>query len=472
MGLTLWRWADTLPRPAIKPMSDHRPIITKPTMPSIWFASFLVFAALTAGQVALVFLSLWEGRRFAISRLRRPAKQPPPRQAALFVPCKGIETGLEENLRPLFEQDYPNYSLTLIVESADDPACGPIRRLIAQRPNVSARLFVAGQAHLGGQKVHNLREATAGLADDVEILAFVDSDARPRSNWLSQIVERLGRAEVGAVTGYRWFVPERGTVSNLLSYSINSGIAAGVGPGGHHLVWGGSWAIRRDAFDALRMRDAWRGTLSDDLVATRVLHRAKLRIEFQPACMLASPLDNNWRQTIAFLRRQYVIARFYAPQWWLLAFAAASLPLLTFWGGLALLAASWACGDARAWLPALVCPAFYASTVFRGLLRSELARLYLPEHQAQLATAFRFDHWAGPLVQLVNWMVMFSSLFGNRLKWRGIEYRILRDGQVRIVRRHDACVIPPSEPAPANCPRRPLESRPRRLSTPTSSRAL
>jgi len=380
--------------------------------------------------------------------------------------------GLEENLRPLFEQDYPNYSLTLVVESADDPACGPIRRLIARRPNVAATLFVAGQAHQGGQKVHNLREATACLPNDVEILAFVDSDACPRTNWLSQIVERLQRAEVGAVTGYRWFVPERDTLSNLLSYSINSAVAAGVGPGGHHLVWGGSWAIRRDTFDALRMRDAWRGTLSDDLVATRVLHQAKLRIEFQPACMLASPLDNNWRQTAAFLRRQYVIARFYTPQWWLLAFVAASLPMLTFWGGLALLAAGWASGDARAWLPAVICLAFYASTVLRGLLRCELARLYLPEHQARLARAFRFDLWTGPLVLLANWLVMFSSLFGNRLKWRDIVYRIQRGGQVRIVRRHDASVISPSEPASVHCPRRPLEGRSRRMTAPTSSSAL
>jgi hypothetical protein len=441
-------------------------------MTSPWFTSLLIVAALTAGQLALVLLNLWENRRFAISRLPRPPKFAARRRVALFVPCKGLETGLEDNLRPLFEQDYADYSLTFIVERSDDPACGTIRRLIDGRPNVSARLLVAGLAAEGGQKVHNLRTATANLPEDVEILAFVDSDARPRANWLSQIVDRLERADVGAVTGYRWFVPMSCTLSNLLSYSINSAVAAGLGPGGHHLVWGGSWAIRRDAFDSLHMREAWRGTLSDDLVATRILQQAKLRIEFQPACMLASPLDNDSRQTVAFLRRQYVIARFYTPKFWLLAFVAASLPLLTFWGGLALFAAGCASGASWSWAPAAICAAFYASTLARGYLRGELARLYLPEHQAQLARALRFDLWTGPLVLLVNWLVMFSSLFGNRLKWRGVEYRIQRGGQVQIVRRHDACVPPPSELAPVNCPRRPLEGRPRRLAAPTSSSAL
>lgn len=441
-------------------------------MHSPWFFSLLIVAALTAGQLALVLLNLLENRRFVISRLRRPPKQSPRRRAALFVPCKGLETGLEENLRPLFEQDYPDYSLTLIVENADDPACGPIRRLMARRPNVSARLLVAGLASQGGQKVHNLREATENLPDDVQIVAFVDSDARPRTNWLSQIVERLERANVGAVTGYRWFVPANDTLPNLLSYSINSAVAAGFGPGGHHLVWGGSWAMRRETFDSLDMREAWRGTLSDDLVATRILHQAKMRIEFQPACMLASPLDNNWRQTVGFLRRQYVIARFYTPRFWLLAFVAATLPLLTFWGGLALVTAGLSSGAPWTGPAAAICAAFYASTVFRGSLRGQLARLYLAEHQTQIARAIRYDVWTGPLVLLVNWLIMFSSLFGNRLKWRGVEYRILRGGQVRIVRRHDACVPPPSEMAPANCPRRPLEGRSRRLAAPTSSNAL
>ena len=441
-------------------------------MLAAWFNAYLFVAALTAGQLALVLLNLWEDRRFAISRLRRPPLATPPRRVALFVPCKGLEEELENNLLPLFEQDHPNYSLTLVVESADDPACGPIRQLIARRPKIAAKLLVAGRSNEEGQKVHNLREATANLPVDVEILAFVDSDARPRTDWLRQIVERLENEEVGAVTGYRWFVPLRASLANRVAYSINSAVAAGLGPGGHHLVWGGSWAIRRETFDSLKFRDRWRGTLSDDLVATRVLHQAGLRVEFQPACMLASPLDNGWRQTWGFLRRQYVIARFYTPGWWLLAFVGACLPLAAFWGGLALFVAGWAAGASWILTPAAICAALYASTVLRGRLRCELAKLYLPEHQSQLKRAFRFDLWTGPLVLVANWLVMFSSLFGNRLKWRGIEYRILRRGQVRIIGRHDGCANPPSPSSPASCPARPHLGRARPLAAPTSTSAL
>lgn len=397
-----------------------------------WLLSYLMVVALATGQLALVVLNLWEDRRFAASRLRRSRKPLGGPRVALLAPCKGIEAGLKDNLRPLLEQDYPNYQLTFIVESADDPACEPIRELLAEYRHVAAELLVAGRAVETGQKVHNLRIAAADLPDDVEVLAFVDSDARPRRNWLGRLVERLDRSDVGAITGYRWFVPTRNTLSNLMSYSINSALAAGLGPGGHHLIWGGSWAVRREAFEAVRLQDAWKGTLSDDLVATRVLHRAGLRVDFEPSCMLASPLDNDWRQTLSFIRRQYVIARSYLPKWWLLALIAATLPAVTFWGGLLLLAFGLATDQSWAWAPAAICPIYYATTLFRGWLRCRLARLYLPEHVASLRGAFWFDVWAGPLAGLVNWIVLVGSLFGSTLQWRGIRYRIRRGGQIRI----------------------------------------
>lgn len=415
-------------------------------MHSPWLLGFLIVAAMATGQLALVVLNLWEDRRFAASRLQRSPKSPVTPRVALFAPCKGAEAGLKDNLRPLLQQDYPNYQLTFIVESEDDGACPVIRELLAEYRHAAAELFVAGRAVDTGQKVHNLRMATAALPDDVQVLAFVDSDARPRADWLSRLVDRLDRPDIGAITGYRWFVPTRNTLSNLLSYSINSAVAAGLGPGGHHLIWGGSWALRRDVFDAVGLREAWNRTLSDDLVATRVLQEAGLRIDFEPACMLASPLDNDWRQTLSFIRRQYVIARFYMPKWWMLALVAATLPAVTLWGGLLLLASGGAAGHAWSWLPAVICPAFYASTVLRGWLRCRLARLYLPEHLASLRGAFQFDTWVGPLAGLVNWLVLLGSPFGDTLSWRGIGYRIKRGGQIEIQGRGECAAAADDEP--------------------------
>ncbi|HVX09768.1 MAG TPA: glycosyltransferase [Pirellulales bacterium] len=395
-----------------------------------WFVVWLVIAALACVQFAVLTWWLWENRRFARARLRKAWPREAEPRVALFAPCKGIDVGLEENLRPLLEQNYSNYTLTFIVESADDAACAVLQHLIADHPHVDARLTVAGVADDTGQKVHNLRAATSNLADDVQVLAFVDSDARPRRDWLRRLVSRLPHPGVGAVTGYRWFRPTRPTAAHLLLYGINSSVAASFGPGGHYLIWGGSWAIRRDVFDALQLREAWQRTLSDDLVATRVVHGAGLRIEFEPACMVSSPVDGDWRQALEFVRRQYVIARAYAWRWWLLALVGGSLPVLALWGGLAALAIGLWQHAEWTWLPAAICPAYYATTLVRGYQRWMLGRTYVADQPPLMQRIAWLDIWTGPLVSLINWLAILSSLVGNHLRWRGIDYHLARGGTV------------------------------------------
>jgi ceramide glucosyltransferase len=414
-----------------------------------WLIAWSVVAALCGLQFGVLTWFLWENFRFARARLRKTWPRELEPRLELFAPCKGLELGLRDNLRPLFEQEYSNYSLTFIVESADDPVCTLLPELMADYPWVEARVVVAGIASDTGQKVHNLRAATAELADDVELLAFVDSDARPRRDWLRRLVARLDQPNVGAVTGYRWFRPSRPTAAQMLVYGINSLVACSFGPGGHHLVWGGSWAIRRELFEALDLRGAWRQTLSDDLVATRLLHRAKKRVEFEPICMVASPLESDWWQALEFVRRQYIIARSYMPRFWLLAFLGTTVSAVTFWGGLVLLVVGLWQHAAWTWLPAAICPAYYATTLVRGYQRWLIGRLYLREQSPLIERIAWLDIWTGPLVVLANWLAVCSSLVGNRLCWRGIDYRLGRGGRVVAMERKPPVEMRlPSMPSP------------------------
>ena len=408
-----------------------------------WFLVWTIAAALAGLQFGFLTWGLWENFRFGRARRRKSWPREHEPRVVLFAPCKGLDLGLEENLRPLFEQEYANYSITFVVESGDDPACAPLRRLIGKYPHIETRLVVAGLATDCGQKVHNLLAATEDLAANIEVLAFVDSDARPRPDWLRRLIARLPDDGIGAVTGYRWFVPAAAGAEQCLLYGINTTVASGFGPGGHHLVWGGSWAIRRDVFDRLRLRDAWRGRISDDLVATRVIHRAGLRVEFEPVSMVTSPVGGGLRHTLEFIRRQYVIARTYAFAWWLLALAGTMVPVITFWGGLVAFAVGVWHGADWLWLPAAVCPAYYAGTLVRGYQRWVLARLYVRERSAFMKRLAWIDIWAGPLVTLANWLIILSSTFGRRLVWRGIGYRLDRRGRVLAIERKPPAGLSP-----------------------------
>ncbi|MBI2823704.1 MAG: glycosyltransferase [Planctomycetia bacterium] len=394
---------------------------------------WLVLAGGALVQAFLLGLQTYEHRRFARSRRRHAREEPMMNRVLLVAPCKGVEWGLADNLRPLLAQDYPNYEVAFVVESADDPACATIRRLMAAERRVPVKLLVAGKATDTGQKIHNLLAATADLPFNVEIIAFVDSDARPHPGWLRLLVQRLDDPRAAAATGYRWFVPVRPSLAAYIQYSINACAAIIYRRDARGLVWGGSWAIRRDKFEASGLREAWRGTLSDDLMASRVLRAKRMPVTFEPACMLPSPLELDLRQMLEFLRRQYVIGKTYTLRNWCIGFAAIVSSALAFWGSLI---AAWygvATGAAWTWMPVAFCAAWYALNVVRGYLRQSTAREYLPERFPALESACRFDTYASPLVALVNAGVMLAALVGRQITWRGNTYRLYQGGRIRLL---------------------------------------
>ena len=220
------------------------------------------------------------------------------------------------------EQDYDDYEVTFIVESTDDPAYPAIRRAMAEHPWVPARVVVAGRATDSGQKVHNLRVATQHLSQRVKYLAFVDSDARPRPEWLRMLVSRLEQPGLGAVTGYRWFTPDtahRGQRPGL-QHELRRDVAADAQqplPDLGRLVGDSPRRVRRHRPARRLEGNAQRrsgGQPAD--AASRGWRSASSRPASWPrrwTCRLG--------QAMSFIRRQYLVARLYTFDWWLFSLA-------------------------------------------------------------------------------------------------------------------------------------------------------
>ena len=71
-----------------------------------------------------------------VTRPRRNlAAYTPP--VTIYKPLKGIDEGLEENLRSFFQLDYPVFQLLFGVAETDDPAIDVVRRLFAEFPGAT-----------------------------------------------------------------------------------------------------------------------------------------------------------------------------------------------------------------------------------------------------------------------------------------------------------------------------------------------
>ena len=174
--------------------------------------TFYFFAVIS---IWLGLLSLRGGVRFVRYLQAELAKEQPDFTpfVTVFLPLRGVDDGLKENIAAVFAQDYPNYEVVLVSDDKNDPAWMVVeeaRQLFAGESGPTMQTVIAGPAIDRGQKVHNLGIAINHADPDSEVYAFVDSDARPRSDWLRSLVAPLQDETIGATTGYRWFVPARG----------------------------------------------------------------------------------------------------------------------------------------------------------------------------------------------------------------------------------------------------------------------
>ena len=387
---------------------------------------FYFFAALLLLQS---LLSLRGGFRY-LSHFRRELARAPsghePR-ATVVVPCRGLDENLSDNLAALFLQDYPDYEIVFVADSAADPAlevAGDVAaRLTPERPAVRrVRAVVAGRASVRGQKVHNLMAAVRAADPASEVFVFVDTDARPRTDWLRSLVAPLADERVGAATGYRWFVAASGLAPHLRSV-WNASIASALGGDARrNFCWGGSTAIRRATFERLNVLDEWRGALSDDFALTRAVRRAGLLIKFVPRCLTASHGDGTAAELFEFTTRQLKITRVYAPHLWRVVLVSNLLFAVVFFGGLALVLARAAAGLAFA-LPLAALAAIFVAGSAKAALRLRAVSLALEtDAPRSLSVAAHLALW--PLASALFAWNALASAASRRITWRGIRYEL------------------------------------------------
>ena len=381
------------------------------------------FLALVACWIG--FKSLMGGFRFAayVRRETSRAWQDFQPFVSVIAPCRGLEPGLADNLRPLLEQDYPRYEVLFVFDDADDPAA----RLVSHGSSQIGRTIIAGPATDSGQKVHNLRMAVNEIDPKSEVLVFVDTDARPGKHWLKQLVAPLADETLGASSGYRWFIPEKGGIASRLRGVWNASITSALGADtAKNFCWGGSTAIRRSTFEQLNVSDRWRGTVSDDFTITHVLKEAKLPIHFTPNCLVASVGDCGWRELFEFTTRQIKITRVYAPHLWLPLLIGSALFVLAFFGGLILIGAH--PRSSAAYIFTLI---IFALGAAKSFIRFRAVSTVLRTSHRDLVAHIVLWPFAS-LLYLYNCIV---AGFSRRIEWRGITYELKSPGEAVIISR-------------------------------------
>jgi cellulose synthase/poly-beta-1,6-N-acetylglucosamine synthase-like glycosyltransferase len=327
----------------------------------------------------------------------------------VFCPCKGVDHEFEKNIRSLIDQDYPNFKVKFIVESPDDEAYAALKAM-----GVSD-VLIAGMSSNCGQKVHNLAFGVRYAGEPADIYVFCDSDARFPRQWLAKLTAPLTPENV--TTGYRWYAPERFSISTLLRSAWNASVVTALGDHDRNFAWGGSMAIYRSAFERLNILRAWRGCVSDDFAVTNAAQRAGIGLVFVPECLVPSYGECTWSELLEFTTRQMVITRVYHPRLWRLAFIGQGIFNVSLWGLLFV----------QPWISlAIYGLAAAKSWVRLGAVRSVLPDAALPRHDW-------FYILCPPAVGLIYLYNLVQSVVSTDIVWRQIRYKLVSPNETRVV---------------------------------------
>lgn len=390
----------------------------------------------------LGLISIWFGIQSLISGFRYAAyvRREMSRRPSAFTPFvsviapgRGLESGLAENIQALLKQDYPAFEILFVLDRADDPAAVLIRNIVGER--AATKIVFSGPALESGQKVHNLRVAVREIDARCEVLVFADTDARPSENWLRDLVSPLADADLGASTGYRWFVPIRGGLASRLRSVWNASIASALGEDGtKNFCWGGATAIRRSTFEELKISDRWRGTVSDDFTVTRVLHEANLPIHFTPQCLTASVGDCGFHELLEFTTRQIQITRVYAAHLWKAVLLGSLLFAIVFISGSLLVVVRAALGlTIRG--PLIVIVAILLLGVAKSFIRWRVIRAPLRIYRGELERDLAGQLLLWPFASLLYLYNAIIAGFLRTIKWRGITYELKSATEAVIIAR-------------------------------------
>lgn len=185
-------------------------------------ASFLLhaIAAFAVVSTLVSFVCLLLKTR---SRTNLPDHTPP---VTIYKPLKGLDEGLEENLRSFFRLDYPRYQLLFGVADKNDPATDVVKRLLAEFPDQDARLVVGAPAFGLNPKVENLAALAPYRRHDVILIS--DSNVLVRPSYLRETACYLANPKVGLVTNVFTGTGEARFGATLENLQLNGFIAGNI----------------------------------------------------------------------------------------------------------------------------------------------------------------------------------------------------------------------------------------------------
>lgn len=378
-----------------------------------------VLGTLTLFSLCLLIWQMVAGWQFPLHKRTPPMCAADLPSVTLFKPVKGWDCEADDCMRSWFNQEYgAAVEILFGVDSRSDPICQLIENLIDLHPHISAKLIVCPRGDLTNGKVAKLAHLSSLASHEVWIVS--DADVKVPSDFLEQTISLLVERDAGMVHClYRMKAP-RILAMQWEAVGVNVDFWSQVLQARQlrplDFALGATMVTTRRHIAAVGGFAAVGHFLADDYYLGNRIARAGHELILSPVVVTCHEPAMSWREAWKHQLRWARTIRSCKPlPYFLSILSNTTLWSLLFW--LVLVSSS---GNLLGpGLSTFACCCFLR-------IGSAIAL------QHRLTGSPPEGIWAGmilikDLLQVAVWALAF---LGNRIDWRGEEFRVYRDGQL------------------------------------------
>jgi ceramide glucosyltransferase len=384
----------------------------------------LIVLLLALGPVVYYLLSLYciVDYFLEVKKLHRPADAFAP-PASILKPVRGVDHDAYENFASFCRLDYPEYELIFAVADPKDPAIPIIEKLQRDFPDRSIRLITTVQSFGENPKVNNLCAAVSAAKYD--LLVMSDTDVRVDQDYLREVAAPFADPTVGGVTSF-YRCLGGGTLAadldmlGMCTDSIPGAVVARKLEGNVRFAFGWTMVTTRKNLAEIGGWESMANHHSDDFeIGNRIAnHGYRVELLRKPVWMVFP--EETMPDLLRHEMRWAIGLKNVRPAGYVGMIFTQGLP----WAVLAAIAAAsagwYAIAAAYVWAYLVLrIGAAWAAGVW-GLGDNVIAGKL----------------WLVPFRDAISSTVWVAGFFSNKIRWRGLEYRVSKKILVPVTR-HD-----------------------------------
>jgi ceramide glucosyltransferase len=354
----------------------------------------------------------------------RPTPQEPLSYPSVSIirPIKGLDTGIESNLRAAFQDGYPgDVEIFFVMDDAQEPAYPLVELAIAEarKKNAAVRAKILFSGHPPANRTGKLNAMIVGLnASSHDLVAFIDSDMREDENDLRVMVATLMADENAGAAFPTVVSSEPALTLGDVGYAVMvnglyepAALATAQRMDGElPFIMGHMMVLKRKAITAIGGLESAEGQLVDDMFLGKRLKQFGYRNLLSPKTASIIQQGTTTEEFVQILVR------------WI-AFSMSGLPFLTcklphaltgiaFWTGLIVAVLAVVHGQ----LPLAVLAVFLSLSVGIAInsLNYRMAGTRIPLKYA----------WGSLIIWLASPAIYAQIMIKREVNWRGRRYRL------------------------------------------------